>query len=91
MKKNYNYGYFSSQKTNTKSLKARIYVVHCSETFAPHSDVLVHVQAGKALSKDDLGFQGDDTRDNISIKTHNKKFKKYPKNIKKYIDISLYF
>jgi hypothetical protein len=49
----------------------KILVCAHKEDYVRNDDVFMPIQVGKVISDVDLGFQGDDTGDNISIKNRN--------------------
>jgi hypothetical protein len=51
--------------------KVKILVCAHKKDYVKNDDIYMPVHAGKALSNIDLGFQGDDTGDNISTKNPN--------------------
>lgn len=48
--------------------KVKILVCCHKEAYVPNDDIYLPIHVGKAISKKDLGFQGDDEGDNISYK-----------------------
>ena len=53
-------------------MNTQIYVCYHKHSPIPQSDILFPIHVGRSLSQVDLGFSGDDTKDNISSK--NKHF-----------------
>ena len=51
--------------------KSKIIVCAHKKDFVMDNELYMPLQVGKATSKVDLGFQGDDTGDNISAKNPN--------------------
>ena len=56
---------------NTKALKVKILVCCHKPDKWLSDDVYIPIHCGKAVSKVNLGIQGDDTGDNISTKNPN--------------------
>ena len=51
--------------------KSKIIVCAHKKDFVMDNELYMPLQVGKAIAKVDLGFQGDDTGDNISAKNPN--------------------
>lgn len=49
-------------------MNVKIVVAHHTRGQLLHDSRLIHMHVGKALSTEDYGMQGDDTKDNISVK-----------------------
>lgn len=54
-------------------MKAKVKILVCAHKkgFVYQDDIYTPIQVGKALSKNDFGFLGDDTGDNISLKNES--------------------